>query len=87
VGIAAGLREAALVNPLDRPEPPEPRAAIACKDGKCGSPKESSAPGGQYGTTLTFAENRYSAEKEAKESGKLLLLLNISGNFEESKFT
>jgi hypothetical protein len=87
VGFAAGLREAAVAKPFDRPEPPEPRAPAACKDGKCGSPKESSAPSGQYGTTLTFAENRYAAEKEAKESGKLLLLLNISGNFEESKFT
>jgi hypothetical protein len=87
VGIAAGLREAAVAKPFDRPEPPEQKVAVACKDGTCGSPKESSAPSGQYGTSLTFTENRYSAEKEAKESGKLLFLLNISGNFDESKFT
>jgi hypothetical protein len=87
VGIAAGLRETAVAKPFDQPEPPERKVAVACKDGTCGSSKEGPALRGEYGTSLTFAENRYAAEKEAKDKGKLLFLLNISGNFEESKFT
>jgi hypothetical protein len=87
VAIAAALREQPAAGPLEKPEPPERKVAVACKDGTCASTKESPAPRGEYGTSLTFAENRYAAEKEAKDKGKLLFLLNISGNFEESKFT
>jgi hypothetical protein len=80
-------REEPVARLFEKPALPERAPAVACKDGACALPKDSSSSGGDYGTRLVFAENPTVAEKEAKEKSKLLFLLNISGNFEESKFT
>jgi len=40
-----------------------------------------------YGTSVEFTDNPKEAVKQAVEQSKLLLVLTISGNFEDSKFT
>jgi hypothetical protein len=40
-----------------------------------------------YGTSVTFLNNPSEAARQARASGKLLFLLHVSGNFEESRFT
>lgn len=57
-------------------------AAILLADedcGKCGSKK--------YGTTVVWAGSPADAAKKAKEEQKLVLVLHVSGYFEDPKFT
>jgi hypothetical protein len=42
---------------------------------------------GQFGTTLTFAESPAVAARQALKEEKLVFVLHVSGNFEESQFT
>src|SRR5262249_16742263 len=42
---------------------------------------------GSYGTAVHFVNNPLEAADQAMSEKKLLLVLTISGNFEESKFT
>ena len=42
---------------------------------------------GSYGTAVNFVNNPLEAADQALSDKKLLLVLTISGNFEESKFT
>jgi hypothetical protein len=69
----------ALVPPLpaapveaQRPAPAEP--CLACA-------------GQTYGTRVTFLPGPADAARQARREGKLLFILHVSGNFEESKFT
>jgi hypothetical protein len=40
-----------------------------------------------YGTAIQFRSRPAEAARQAKQEGKLLLLLHVSGNFEDAKFT
>jgi hypothetical protein len=43
--------------------------------------------GENYGTAVTFLNNPKEASREAQREQKLLFVLHISGNFEDSQFT
>jgi hypothetical protein len=54
--------------------------------------KDAACPVGQpaqetFGTSVAFVRNPSEAAKVAKQQHKLLFILHVSGNFEESKFT
>jgi hypothetical protein len=63
----------------------EPKAAApvveACSSGQC------AVRNGRYGTSVNFVSNPIEAGKQAMKEKKLLFILNISGNFEDDKFT
>jgi hypothetical protein len=40
-----------------------------------------------YGTAIRFSSRPAEAARKAKQEGKLLFLLHLSGNFEDAKFT
>ncbi len=42
---------------------------------------------GSYGTTIDFLDSPKEAAKQAEKSGKLVLVLHVSGNFEDPRFT
>jgi hypothetical protein len=41
----------------------------------------------QHGTSIDFHDTPNDAAKAAKKDGKLVLLLHVSGNFEDPRFT
>ena len=61
----------------------DPKAAPVCADCQNQGPD----PAGSYGTRVVFTDNPANAAREAKEQNKLLFVMTISGNFEESRFT
>jgi hypothetical protein len=42
---------------------------------------------GEYGTAVTFAQSPAEAAKQALREEKLVFVLHVSGNFEDSDFT
>jgi hypothetical protein len=42
---------------------------------------------GDYGTSVTFAQSPIEAARQALQQEKLVFVLHVSGNFEESQFT
>ena len=42
---------------------------------------------GEYGTSVNFAESPVAAAKQALAEEKLVLVLHVSGHFEESNYT
>jgi hypothetical protein len=42
---------------------------------------------GSYGTTVDFVESPSEAAQQAAKEGKLVLVLHVSGNFEDPRFT
>jgi hypothetical protein len=54
------------------PEPPKPPAAVSC---------------GSYGTTVDFVDSPSDAAKQAAKEQKLVLVLHVSGQFEDSGLT
>lgn len=67
--------------PLLPPPAPEPQCAKA-------SPVAEAAPAGEtYGTQVLFLNNPAVAEETAQREKKLLFVMHISGNFEDSCFT
>jgi hypothetical protein len=67
------LEPAATALPKAAPEPPQPD--VAAPTGEC------------YGTAAHFLSDPTAAAKQATKEHKLLFVLNISGNFEDDKFT
>jgi hypothetical protein len=57
--------------------------------GKPAPPKEPAegATCGSYGTTVEFVETPQKAAEIAKDKGKLVFVLHVSGNFEDPRFT
>jgi len=43
--------------------------------------------GGCFGTTIEFLDSPKEAAKAAKKDEKLVMLLHVSGNFEDPRFT
>ena len=59
-------------------------AALAC-GGAQAKPKP--ACGGDHGTTIHFVDTPADAAKAAKKAEKLVLVLHVSGHFEDPRFT
>jgi hypothetical protein len=50
--------------------------------------KKEAKPGcGQHGTRIDFVESPKEAAKQAKDEKKLVLVLHVSGDFEDPRFT
>ena len=64
----------------------KPAAAVVADCAVCQEP-DSGPKQDTYGTSIHFVENTKVAGEEAKARKKLMLVLNISGNFEDSGFT
>jgi hypothetical protein len=88
VSIAAGLLAAPLLafvahasDPtVDRAKPPNPLVNPVdkdCPDGQCG----------KHGTTVAFEDSPAEAGKKAKKEEKLVMVLHVSGLFEDPKLT
>jgi hypothetical protein len=61
---------------------------IVCLSLTCQLPNASAAPvDDTYGTRVHFVNNPAEAARQAAQRQKLLFLLHVSGNFEESRFT
>jgi hypothetical protein len=70
--------------PPPLPPPTEPRCAPRPPVAEAGSAQ----PAGEtYGTQVLFLNNPTAAEEMAKREKKLLFVMHISGNFEDSCFT
>lgn len=67
----------ALLDKKNEPAAKEPEKCAECEKAKKGS----------YGTAIEFVSNPIEAAEQALANKKLLLVLTISGNFEEAKFT
>jgi hypothetical protein len=66
--------ENAAVEEVAAEEVPKPAMCQACEPGK-------------HGTQISWAADREDAVKQAKERGKLVFLMQISGNFARQEFT
>lgn len=86
---ATGLFALAAVAALTAPAPGQdvkidvkpgvkPAAPDVCIDGKCT---------GEFGTSLHFEPTPKDAAKKALKEEKLVLVLHVSGNFEDPTFT
>jgi hypothetical protein len=79
--------------PAEAPAPPPPAKADKPPAAKpTPVPASQAAPParraeGPFGTRVQFVNNPAEAERRAAQAGKLLFLLHISGNFEDSRFT
>lgn len=56
--------------------------------GRAADTKTDDAPACEgHGTTIDFMASPNAAAKEAAKKGKLVLVLHVSGNFEDPRFT
>jgi hypothetical protein len=55
--------------------------------GKDTPPKKDGAACGEYGTSFFFEETPADAAKTAKKDGKLVMVLHVSGHFEDPGLT
>jgi len=51
------------------------------------SDKKDSSSCGNHGTVVEFLDTPKEAAAQAKKDGKLVLVLHVSGNFEDPRFT
>jgi hypothetical protein len=79
-----------LVNHLPRDEEAPPLLPPPASEPRCAKPPPvaEAPPGGEtYGTQVLFLNNPAIAEETAQREKKLLFVMHISGNFEDSCFT
>lgn len=74
------------------PLPPPPTTGLpdllTPHSGQCRAPAAGEAPGcGQYGTAVNFVDDPTKAAALALKEKKLLFVLHVAGNFEDSHFT
>jgi hypothetical protein len=63
-------------------------AALAVGGAAAGkSPAKKEATCGDYGTSVKFDDTPADAAKQAKKDEKLVMVLHISGHFEDPRFT
>ena len=67
----------------------EPNSAVCTKEGCSGAsgdekPKEGDR---KLGTAITWAESPDAAWRDARDEGKLVFLIQVSGNFARQEFT
>jgi hypothetical protein len=72
---------APVVPPAEDPPAAPPAPPAGCAGGQC------AVNDGKYGTSVDFVADPTDAAKQALKEKKLLFVLNISGNFEDDKFT
>lgn len=58
----------------------------AARGGEPSKPAEPTTSG-SYGTTVDFVESPKEAARLAEKAGKLVIVLHVSGNFEDPRFT
>jgi hypothetical protein len=76
------------VLPRREPSPPADQAPHDPKEEELPAPPLSGRPAGEtYGTSVVFLSNPAEAARRARQEDKLLFVLHVSGNFEESCFT
>jgi L,D-peptidoglycan transpeptidase YkuD (ErfK/YbiS/YcfS/YnhG family) len=51
------------------------------------SPAGKATPCGQYGTSIVFEDTPADASRQAAKDEKLVMVLHISGHFEDPRFT
>lgn len=61
--------------------------AIPARADKAGKPVEEGATCGEYGTSVKFYSTPSVAATKAKKAEKLVMVLHVSGNFENPDFT
>ena len=62
--------------------------AVALNGGTAAkSPAKTEATCGEYGTSVHFEDTPADAAKQAKKDEKLVLVLHVSGHFENPEFT
>lgn len=98
-GVAGPIRTRVAQPPAAEPAPVIGANIAACEacDAKVNNEapvciecqKQAAMPEGtaSYGTQVTFVDDPVVAAKQAKEQNKLMFMMTISGNFEESRFT
>jgi hypothetical protein len=76
------------------PEPTIPQPDDPVQQGRGGrtpqvlSPLAEDIPGGEcLGTRIAFVEGLDAATRQAKDRNKLLMILNVSGDFDDARFT
>jgi hypothetical protein len=63
-------------------------AALALAGGaQAKNPAKAETPCGDYGTSVHFEDTPADAAKQAKKEEKLVLVLHVSGHFENPEFT
>jgi hypothetical protein len=75
---------------VDRVPPPSPQPQpqpVRMADAPPPPPKNVPPKGQTYGTSVLFLGNPAEAAETARREGKLLFVLHVSGNFEDSCFT
>jgi len=50
-------------------------------------PAEAASCSGDFGTAVQFLDTPTEAAQQAKKEGKLVLVLHVSGHFEDPRFT
>ena len=77
--------------PLPPPASRPPKQDLSQTDGRDAAPTDGTPPkqpiGETYGTQVLFLNNREAAADKARSEHKLLFVMHISGNFENSCFT
>lgn len=69
--------------------PQEPKHAVCAKEGCTGASGDEQPNRGdrKLGTAITWAESPDAAWREARDEGKLVFLIQVSGNFARQEFT
>lgn len=67
----------------------EPNSAVCAKEGCSGATGGEQPDRGdrKLGTAITWAESPDAAWREARDEGKLVFLIQVSGNFARQEFT
>ena len=62
-------------------------ALVGAADARSKSPVPKEPACGEYGTSVHFEDTPADAAKQAKKDEKLVLVLHVSGHFENPEFT
>ena len=62
-------------------------AVLTWAGGAAAKPPTKTESCGEYGTTVHFEDTPADAAKEAKKAEKLVMVLHVSGHFENPEFT
>jgi hypothetical protein len=69
------------------PVPAPPPVPVVSPAPVCAVPNQCKVEQGTFGTTVQFVRNPAEAGRLAAKEHKLMLVLHVSGNFEEARFT
>jgi hypothetical protein len=80
--LTPGVRPAPVLPVASAPEPPP-----AAPERPAAEESAATCAGESYGTSVKFLNSPAEAARQARTAGKLLFVLHVSGNFEDSRFT